>query len=68
MTRTREVFARAESLAWWARASLGEDAPGIARELTDWRNRNTVALSDHALEVIATHVAAASIECERKAS
>ncbi len=58
----RETFAKAESLAWFARASLNADRDEIRAELISWRNRTSTPLSDFALAVIAGHVAAAPFD------
>lgn len=58
MTGPREVFARAEALAWWCRETFHADVAEVRRELTHWRNRGGLALSDHALAIIAHHVCA----------
>jgi hypothetical protein len=68
MIGPREVFAMAERHAWWCRVTFNADVHEIRRELEHWRNRYGLALSTHALTVIAHHVHAATPEdCERAA-
>jgi hypothetical protein len=63
----RDTFAKAESQAWFARASMNADRDEIKAELIRWRNQTDTPLSDVALTVIAGHVAAAPIDPQEAA-
>jgi hypothetical protein len=63
----RDNFANAENLAWWARITLDADRHEIRRELIGWRNRTCAPLSDLALTLVASHIAAAPVDPQHAA-
>jgi hypothetical protein len=53
-------IAAAERLARFARDRFGGDLPAITEELTRWRDRERLPLSDALLGLIAAHIIAGS--------
>ena len=62
MIGPREVFAMAERHAWWCRVTFNADVAEMRQELEHWRNRNDLALSNHAIAILSSHVAAVPVE------
>ena len=62
MIGPREALAMAERHAWWCRVTFNATPDEIVHELSVWRKRYTVALSDHTINMVAHHVATAPAE------